>query len=224
MLVISLSGSVMANGSVPNASFLSKFARLIRSIDEKIVIIAGGGTLAKSYIETMRSVHNNEYLLDMLGIKATELNAYALLLALKSAGVSAGIAKSIEQIPAVLSAFHVAVSYGQMPGITTDTDAALACEITGSKLLVNISKDAYVYDKPPELQGAKRQKQLSHKMLAELAQRYDTRQAKSKFIFDIVACKIAWRSEIEIRFVNDSIENIEKAIKGKRYDGTIVKG
>ncbi|MGC8676265.1 MAG: hypothetical protein ACP5T3_01985 [Candidatus Micrarchaeia archaeon] len=223
MLTISLSGSVIANGKEPNAEFLSKFAKLISRTNDRFVVVAGGGSLAKNYIAALRKNARNEYLLDMVGIKATEMNAYALLVALEGAGVNAAMAQTINDIPLALAHFKAVVLYGQLPGITTDTDAALACEIAKCKKLVNVSKLAYIYNKPPEQAGAKKIKKLSHAALIKIAESYDDRTAKAKFAFDIVACKIAARAGIEIRFVDDRLENIKRALMGSAFDGTLVK-
>ena len=194
------------------------------SLKEQLVIVAGGGAVAKTYIHALKPIAENEFYLDELGIQTTRLNAYALLLSLKAKGVNAAMANGLDALGMALYSNKVAVLAGQFPGISTDSDAVLACEALGCKVLVNISSTGYVYDKPPEYANAAKLKLVSHEKLLELASKYDTRESKSAFVFDMLACKLAKRSNIEIRFVDSSIENIRKALTDRKFEGTLVKG
>ena len=71
--------------------------------------------------------------------------------------------------------------------------------------------------------GAKKFEHMTHSELLELAYKYDTREAKSRFIFDFFACKVANRAKMRILFVDDSIKDLELAIQGKFHNGTIVE-
>ena len=59
--------------------------------------------------------------------------------------------------------------------------------------------------------------------LLALAMKGDTRAARSNFVFDVIACKIAKRSNAELHFLDKSIENIEGAISRKKHGGTVIK-
>jgi len=226
ILVISLGGSVIADGANLRMDFLNQFAEVIASLQNKnrIVIVTGGGPIAKSYISSLRQVSSNELMLDFVGIKATELNALAMQSILDAHGVNARVCGDFDSLAYLLNTVSkVVILHGMFPGITTDADAVLACEAVGAKSMVNISKSAFVYSKPPEEHGAKKLNVISHKELVELANKYDTREAKSSFIFDSVACKLASRSDITILFTDDNIKNISRALKGQRHYGTVVK-
>ena len=221
--VVSLGGSVISSGIFPNAGFLTNFVALASSLKEQLVVVTGGGAVAKSYIHVLRPVAKNEYYLDKVGIEATRLNAYSLMLIAKAHGLNAEVANNIDELEDLLKACKMAILPGQLPGITTDADAVLACEALGCNVLVNVSRVGYVYDKPPGSKNAKRLSKISHEKLVELASKYDTREAKSGFIFDLLACRLAQRSNIELRFVNSEIRNIKQALNGRRFEGTLVK-
>jgi Uridylate kinase len=99
----------------------------------------------------------------------------------------------------------------------------LASEVVNSKVMINIGNGSFVYDKPPSKSGAKRLEKLDHNKLVEIAAKYDTREADASFIFDLVASKLAKRANIEIRFVNDQIEELRSAIINRKHNGSIVK-
>ena len=64
---------------------------------------------------------------------------------------------------------------------------------------------------------------LDHNTLLAIASKYDTREAGSNFLFDLMASKIAKRAGIEIRFVNDNISELGLALDNKKYSGSIVR-
>ncbi|MGC8628834.1 MAG: hypothetical protein ACP5T4_01330 [Candidatus Micrarchaeia archaeon] len=207
----------------PNAAFISEFAKLVKETREKLAVVTGGGAIAKAYVNSLKPEVANEFWLDTIGMKATEMNALALVGIMKANGVDAAFSGSIAHVEDALRLHNVAVTAGQIPGITTDTVAVLACEALGVNTLVNVSSVGYVYDRPPESKEAKRLRKISHGELLELASKYDTREAKSAFVFDMLACKLAKRSNIEIRFVDSSIKNIRNALTDRKFEGTLVK-
>ena len=64
---------------------------------------------------------------------------------------------------------------------------------------------------------------MSYDELIALATKFDSREPKSPFVFDVVASKLAARSEIELVFANGRQQKeIEEAISGKAV-GTLVR-
>ena len=60
---------------------------------------------------------------------------------------------------------------------------------------------------------------MTHEELIALAVKSDERRAGTNFVFDLIACKLAARSKIELRFVDgwDLVE-LKKALK---FDGPL---
>lgn len=223
-ICISLGGSIISESKGLNLEYLQNFAKTLIKINKKFVVVTGGGYTSKHYVSSLRSIHSNEFYLDMLGIKASELNA--LLVKCVFDSVENGVANlcdKVSNLKNTLEKERIVITHGQLPGITTDAVAVLACEAIGCKTLINVSNISYIYDRPPEEKGAKKLAKLNHNELVHLANKYDTRAARSHFIFDIAACKFANRSQIELRFVDSTIENLKKAIEGKECNGTLVK-
>lgn len=223
-ICISLGGSIISESRGLNVEYVREFAKTVLESDKRFVIVTGGGYTNKQYVTALRSVYGNEFQLDKLGIKATELNATFVKLVFESQQEgSAELCSSVYDIPAALQKHKAVITHGQLPGVTTDAIGVLACEATGSKAMINISNVPYIYDRPPEQEGARKLETMTHDDLVELANRYDTRAARSNFIFDVAACKFAKRSGIELRFIDTGVDNLRKAIAGSGYSGTTVK-
>ena len=129
----------------------------------------------------------------------------------------------MEELNAGITLSDIVIMGGIIPGITTDSVAMLACELTGCRKMINISRENYVYDRPIRENGAKKLPKLNHQQLVDIANRCDDRSAGSNFILDFFAAKIAKRSNIDILFVNDSITELAKALDGKKHTGSIVR-
>lgn len=223
-ICISLGGSIVSESKGVNVPYVRKFAEALIGSGKRFIVITGGGFTSRQYVTALREVHGNEFNLDRIGIKATELNA--LLVKFVFDSVKEGVAETcstMHDIKKELERHNVVISHGQLPGVTTDAIAVLACESAGSNVLVNISDVPYIYDRPPEEEGARKLESMTHNELIDLASRYDTRSARSNFIFDLAACKFAKRSNVELRFIDTDLENLKGAISGKDYKGTTVK-
>lgn len=223
-LCISLGGSVVSESGGLNLEYVRGFVDAVSGSGKQFIIVTGGGHTSRQYVDALRKAYVNEFYLDMLGIKATEMNAMFVksMFDAKREGI-ADLCSSIPELKSSLNRYRVAVTHGQIPGITTDAVAVLACEAVGCRAMINVSDVPYVYDRPPGVKGARKLTSMSHDRLMGLANRYDMRSARSNFIFDLAACKFAKRSGIELRFVDDDVGNLRRAIAGRGYRGTTVR-
>ncbi|MDE1856984.1 MAG: hypothetical protein KGH98_02765 [Candidatus Micrarchaeota archaeon] len=187
----------------------------------KFIICVGGGYTSKEYVHSSRAAVKNDYLLDWLGISVTRANAEAVKAVLYELGVYPWIVTDIREVKQAIDSSNVVIMGGLMPGITTDAVAVLAAEAAGSREMINISKVSFIYDKDPAIKGAKPIRRMDYNRLIEMAGIYDTRVARSNFIFDSIAARLARRSRIRLMFIGENISNLEAAIKG-RSKGTIV--
>ena len=225
VICISLSGSMISGEKGVNVQFIKKLADLFKRYSKryKFIVTVGGGYSNRLYITSTRSIITNNSVLDQIGIAFTRINALVLKDLFSELEVYPNVVTTMEELKQAVSTNGVVVMGGLIPGISTDAVSALACEAMNGKMLINASGISYVYDRPPEQEGAKKMERLTHAQLLELAYKYDSRIAKSSFIFDLFACKIAQRANIEIRFVSDSIEDLESALQGKDHNGSTVK-
>ncbi|MFA5412224.1 MAG: UMP kinase [Candidatus Micrarchaeia archaeon] len=222
-VVISLGGSLInGTGSIDHA-FLKEFKDMVMKSGEELGIVTGGGKVAREYASAAREFCGNNFVADEAAVAATRLNAQ-LMLALFRDVAHPKVFRDFGKAAAALGGHKIVVMGGTIPGITTDTDSVLLAEAIGAKRLVNLSNVDGIYDSDPKGNpSAKKFDKMTHAQLLEMAQKYDQRAPGTNFVFDMVACKLAKRSGIELHFVGGkNVKDLEKAVKGKRHAGTIV--
>ncbi|MDP2717980.1 MAG: hypothetical protein Q8P02_04520, partial [Candidatus Micrarchaeota archaeon] len=187
-------------------------------------ITTGGGQRAGAAAEKARAKTKSEFWADEAAIAVTRKNAALLI---KAFGKSAfqNVLTYPDQIVSALSKKPVAVSGGFLAGNTTDACAVLLAEALGAKRVINVSRVDGIYDKnPKEFPDARRFDRLSHNQLVDLAVTFDQRKARTNFLFDVVAAKLAARSNIAVDFVSGlDLGQVRAAIAGKGFDGTKVR-
>ncbi len=224
-ICISLGGSVISRRNGVNVSYVKKLSSLLKEYRRKykFILTVGGGYANKLYVKSSRQVIKNHLVLDEIGIAITRINALILKDLISDLDVYPNIVTDLDELRMAASTSGIVVLGGLLPGISTDAVAVLGCEVVNSKMLINVSSDAYVYDRPPGEKGARKLERITHDKMVEIASKYDTRVAKSNFVFDLVASKLVKRANIEVMFINDDIRQLKLAIENKPHQGTIVK-
>jgi uridylate kinase len=210
--VLKIGGSV----ALQNLKGISSVATALKNVPLGIVV--GGGKTAELYVTTGRSLGLSEFALDLLGIRASRLNA---LLVAEALGASVAIPKSVEDAAERMCCQPVVMG-GTVPGHTTNAVAALLAEATGARL-VNVTNVDGVYDKDPNKHSdAKKLSRMSHAQLTAMAAEEDKRTARGHFVFDLLAAKIIERSKIEAHVVPFDATQIKSACLGKKHSGTVI--
>ncbi|MDE1825469.1 MAG: hypothetical protein KGH77_03975 [Candidatus Micrarchaeota archaeon] len=224
-ICISLGGSGVISNSGINARNVKKFVKeLSRQKAKKFVVVVGGGRMARLYINAAAKMIHDRNALDEIGIQVTRANASMIKgVAQSSFKVYPGIPTTLWELKSAHRSSRVVFMGGLRPGITTDAVTALACNAVHCELIINLSSQPYVYDRPPLLSGAKRLPCIDHRTLLALAQKYDKGKPGTHFIFDVTASRIVMKSKVEVRFVGYKMNDFAKAVEGKKYGGTIVK-
>ena len=228
-VVISLGGSMLfgEDGKIDRA-YVKKFSILLSGLRRKgakPVVIVGGGAVAKEYCEAVRALTGNEFFADRIGIGGTRLNALLLIICMGDDAYPKVVIDPDEAFHA-LQAGLIPVGAGMLEGMTTDADAVLIAQRLDASRLINVSKVSGVYSADPAKNpNAKKFSSMTHQQLTSLAAALDSRKARTNFVFDLVASKLAQRSGLELHFVDGrKTEEIEKAFNGARHSGTVVKG
>jgi len=211
-IVIKLSGRVFAMDNVKLlkdwASFLVKISKVCQPI-----VIAGGGNIARHYINHARSSGADESTLDELGIEISRLNAKLLIYALKSKAYSHP-PTTLQEVRHAVDDGLIVVAGGLHPGQSTNGTAALIAEKVQAEQFLNATDVDGVYDMDPnKFKNAKKFKRIEIKNLKNMLVHEDS-VAGGYDLMDIVALKIIERSKIKTRILKATPKNIETAIKG----------
>jgi len=208
-----------------DSEHLSALARLMRSLSRKygLVLVCGGGKIARYYISVGRELLAGREQLDEMGIEVTRLNARLLQLALKE-DANASIPRSIEQVEKELRQGKIVVMGGTVPGHTTDAVSAMVAASVKAKRIVNAtSVDAAYSADPKKHQDAERFEEMTHAQLYELVNK-GLHDAGPSNVFDPLGAEIAMKHNIPIYIVNGrDLEEVEAAVKGEKVKGTLVR-
>ncbi len=156
--VISLGGSIIAPHGL-DISYLDGFARLVESYlagdqDRKLIIVCGGGSLAREYQAALREVAPaaSSEDQDWVGIAATRLNGELVRRILRPWCVENLVT---DPTAAAVFAGRVMVAAGWKPGFSTDNDAVVLAQRFSASLVVNLSNIAMVYSEDPRTRSGR---------------------------------------------------------------------
>lgn len=223
-VVLSLGGSLV-NPDKPNTAYLKKLAALVGKSRHSFGIVCGGGKVAREYAQAARVLGGSEFEADEIAIQSTVQNAK--LVAIAFHGMSCPkVFTDFDSAADAAGKYKIVVMGGTIPGITTDTDAALLAEKLGACRIINMSNVNGVYSENPyKNKKAVKFPKMTFAQLIKLAGESDTRAAGTHFVFDYVACKMIARSKIETHFLDGKkLNEIASAIEGRKHSGTVVKG
>jgi len=221
-VVVSIGGSILIPGK-DDSDYIKKLAAMIREVSDtvQIVIVCGGGKIARYYTETGKDLKGTTYQLDMLGIGVTRLNAQ--LLAISLGGLSStDIPLTAEDAAGRSSPNSIVIMGGTVPGHTTDAVATMiAKEMRADRVINATSVEAVYSDDPKKNPSAKRFSKLTIDELGGIV--YKEHDAGKSSVFDPLGIKIAKEEKIDILIVNgrDLVE-LKNAILGKDINGTYV--
>jgi len=214
--VVKLGGALFRRD--PDVTALKEMGKVLEGFvaeGNQLVLVAGGGENARTYISAARKLGAEESTCDLLGIQITRANAELLRLALGSIA-SSKIPTALSDLPHCVGSGKAVVMGGLQPGQSTSAVAALAAEITRAEILVNGTDVEGVYTEDPKknpkaklIRSVHVDKLLNWAMSGEVfAGRYE--------LLDPLAIKIMQRARIATRFVSlrDS-GNILDALQGK---------
>ncbi|MFA6530548.1 MAG: UMP kinase [Candidatus Micrarchaeia archaeon] len=223
-VVLSLGGGTINPEGIPDVETIKKLAKIILDSPHNFGVVTGGGRIARVYAQAARELGANEFEADEVAVITTRQNAKLMITALGDKCYPKVVGDFDEAAQASYEK-KVVIMGGTIPGITTDTDSVLLAEKLHATRLVNISNVNAIYDSNPKTNpNAKRFAKMTHEELAALANVSDTRKAGTNFIFDLLACKLAMRSKLELHFVSGkNLDDLKKAIDGKPHNGTVVK-
>ncbi len=222
--VLSLGGSIVIPKDGFDVPFLQAFRDLIlRRVKEggRFILVVGGGGTARAYQGALRSLGENDNNdLDLVGIHATLLNAEFIRVLFGEAAH-----KEVLRDPRkkVRTKAPIIVAGGWKPGFSTDTGAVLFAKTYGVSHLYNLSNIDYVFDKDPQhATDAQALDQMTWK-------EYQAMSPEGAWVagysapFDPIATKHATKLKLTVGILRGTnIVEVEKALLGERFKGTVI--
>ena len=222
-IVLRIGGSVVA--SPVNTELMSKYADVVRKLkrqNHEVAVVVGGGSLAREFISSAKSLGVNMQAQDEIAISVSRLFAQLFL---KTVGDLAckKVALTLDDAATCLSSGKIVVMGGLKPGITTDAVAALVAEHVNGELLVKGTDQEGIYTKDPRKNSDA--VKLDHLSFDDLQDVFSERRHKAGMhqIVDPEAVKVLKRKRVKLVVVNGfKPENILLAVQGGRV-GTVVE-
>jgi uridylate kinase len=219
-IVIKLSGSVF-NQDADNKNFIRKYAQMLSAIISNVqpIVIAGGGKIARHYIELARALGSDEATLDIMGIEVSRLNARLLIAAMGDMAYPY-IPKNLEEVAIAAESGKIVVAGGLYPGQSTNATSALIAETVRASIFLNATDVDGIYDSDPNRnKNAKLFKEITVQECMEILKTGNS-MAGTYDLMDIIALKVIERSKIPTMVLLSDVATIKNAINGENYTGT----
>ncbi len=225
-LVIDIGGSVLCPEGAPKPGYLKDFRKLVLGFarDHKVVIVVGGGGLAKNMIAHAEDVGAGDRdALDKIGMAAARVNA-SVLAAVIGEKACHCIPDSEEKAAECLEKGKIVIMGGLRTRQTTDAVAVQVAKEIGADMIVVATNVKGVYTRNPfKFSYAKFLESLSPKQLVEIVKPCDFRPGHSG-ILDPVAAKLLLKYRIKTVVLDGrDLNNMRKALEGKRFIGTVIE-
>jgi uridylate kinase len=218
-VAIKLSGSIFSEER--NEDTIKRYAEMLTdiSIDVQPIVIAGGGKIARHYIDLARYLGSDEASLDIMGIEVSRLNAKLLIVALGEQAYSQ-VPKNLEEVTIAAESGKIVIVGGLHPGQSTNATSALIAEKVRASKFLNATDVDGIYDLDPNIsRNAKLLNEITVSECMEILKNGSS-MAGTYDLMDIVALKVIERSKIPTRVLRSDITNIKNAIIGTHHAGT----
>jgi uridylate kinase len=221
-IVLRIGGSVVA--SPINPDLISRYADLLRHLRlarHQVVVVVGGGKLAREFIGIAKSLGLDEKAQDEIAISISRIFAQLFLKRVGEAACET-VPLTVEDAVDCLDKGKVAVMGGLKPGMTTDKVAALIAEKVKADLLIKATDQEGVYDKDPRKH--KNALKLDHLTFEDLSDvcAEDKHRSGIHQIIDPEAIKTLRQGKVKVVVVNGfKPENVLAAVEGKSV-GTLI--
>jgi len=219
--VLKLGGFAFDSG--PSMSKIGAYAKVIKSFSSRnqIVVVSGGGSLARSYVAAARELGASEFVCDQIGIHVSRLNARLLLASLGDSAFPE-VPERFEDLVKDVGSGLIVVMGGIQPGQSTNAAAALAAEAMHADLVNATDVDGVYTADPRKDPTARKLDVVTPEELMRILAAEGTR-AGEYALMDPVAIQVIRRSKIPVTIVDGRDPmNIDKALHGKRIGTKVV--
>ncbi len=228
-IVLKLSGRIFSlsdNHDQDNNNYYNTFKQYSDVLinltpNAQLIVITGGGSIARLYIKFARKLGLDEASLDLLGIAISRVNAKLLIASLGNYAYPE-IPQSLDDVGRFIESNKIIVSGGLHPGQSTNATSALIAEKTRASEFINATDVKGIYNSDPRKNNNAQlfEKIELGKLLTLLLK--ESSMAGEYDLLDIVSLKVIERSKIRTKVILSDPKNISNAIQGRNYIGTEV--
>jgi len=188
---------------------------------KKLLIVTGGGEVAREYIRVAREYGLDEATCDQLGIEVSRLNAY-LLLSMLGENAYPEVPKSLREVKRFFHHGKIVVCGGLTPGHSTTAVGALAAEVIRADCYVIATDVDGIYTRDPKIyKDAEKLEVVDTSEVFKMASQ--GRFWAGTYELDPLAIKVIERSKIPTYFIDGrKTENLKKVLAGEKI-GTYIK-
>ncbi len=224
-VVISLGGSRIIPDEV-DLNFLISFKKMINKYkNTKFVVVTGGGTTARKYINAYKKLHKNFDEQSNTGIAITRFHAFFMM---NFFGKEANETHpySLKKVENLLNKNHIvfcgALRKTKRPQTTDATAASIATHIKCPFINLTNVKGIYT-DNPKTNKNAKFIKNISWENFNNIAKKIKFTSGQH-FVLDQRGSEIIYKNKIPT-YIVDNLEDINKIISEKtNYKGSLIYG
>ena len=224
-IVISLGGSLIVPDKI-DFKFLENLKKTIREhySTHKFIVVCGGGSIARKYIEALKKEGKSKYELSQAGIRVTRMNAIFMTQFFGKEANDA-LPKDMREVKNNILKNSVVIcgALRFSENSTSDTTAAKLAHYLKTDF-INITNVNGLFTKDPnKFKDAKFIPKVSWKEFEKMAlkSKYSPGQ---HFVLDQSAAVIIKKYKISTYITGKNLKNLEKILKNKKFEGTIING
>jgi uridylate kinase len=222
--VLSLGGSTLFSDGKINYDYIKKFKKLLTSYDDrKFVVVIGGGTIARLYINALKYFGADEKFQSHFGIAITRTNARMIANAFGKVANNRTLPKSIKEVKSLLRK-HKIVFCGGLRYEENQTSDGTSAQIANylKVRFINITNVKGLYPKDPKVfKNLKLIENISYVDFDKIVNKLIYKPGQH-FILDQNASKIIKKHKIKTYIVGKDLKNIKKLLDGKKFVGTVI--
>ena len=225
VIVISLGGSQIIQDNKINLKFLQNFRDIIKKNRKyKFVVVCGGGSVARMYINGLRGDGKNIKFQSFAGISVTRTNARFMSYFFGKDHFD-GIPHKMTDVKKRLKkesiVFCGALEY--RPNQTSDsTSAQIAKELKTE--FINLTNVDGLHDKNPlKYRNVRLISDIGWKEFDKMASKIAFSPGQH-FVLDQKAAKIIKNNKIKTYIIGQNLKNLESVLEGKNFIGTLIYG
>ena len=229
-IALSLGGSLLTGKNDKpyvelEAERFRKYALVLKELHKEgheLVVVCGGGKPARHFIAVSKELEGSRKVQDLLGVKATHVNALLMMSALGDYADQSRIYQRGSDFKYRIPG-KILIGGGFLPKSSTDYRAVIFAEKIHADLIVNATDVSGVYNKNPSIhKDAQKLVTLTFNQLETIIKDSVCQDPGEYGLFDMKAVKKAKRLKIPIVFIDGTNpEEIKRVVNGTHSGSTV---